>query len=82
MPIFIKEYQHNTGLPSSLQHDGVMLAVSYLPSSSGEGQRDLVALPPSRSGVGRVRHAIRQTDTPHPNPSPEEEGLRKHQSAS
>ena len=29
----------------------------------------------SRSGVGRLPHALRPDDSPHPNPSPEGEGL-------
>ncbi len=46
------------------------------PSSSGEGQRDLASLMPSRSGVGSVRQSEPHSDTPHPNPSPEGEGRR------
>jgi propionyl-CoA carboxylase alpha chain len=43
------------------------------PSSSGEGPRDLASLMPSRSGVGSISQE--QTSPPHPNPSPEGEGL-------
>ena len=35
----------------------------------------LGSLLPSRSGVGFLRLINREADTPHPNPSPEEEGL-------
>jgi DNA mismatch repair protein MutL len=45
----------------------------FTPSSSGEGQRDLASLMLSRSGVGRRGGA--QTYRPHPNPSPQGEGL-------
>jgi DNA mismatch repair protein MutL len=42
-------------------------------SSLGEGQRDLASMMPSRSGVGH--RGWPQTYRPHPNPSPEGEGL-------
>ena len=45
----------------------------FTPSSSGEGQRDLASLMPSRSGVGH--RSWPQTYRPHPNPSPEGEGF-------
>ena len=44
------------------------------PSSLGEGQRDLASSMPSRSGVGP--RSLLNADSPHPNPSPEGEGLR------
>jgi DNA mismatch repair protein MutL len=46
----------------------------YSPSSSGEGQRDLASLMLSRSGVGVRGWSL--PNSPHPNPSPEGEGLR------
>ncbi len=45
----------------------------FNPSSSGEGQRDLASLMLSRSGVGE--RGWPQPYSPHPNPSPEGEGL-------
>ena len=50
--------------------------VRFPPSPLGEGQRDLAALLPSRSGVGVfLPRWFAWKENPHPNPSPEEEGL-------
>ena len=45
----------------------------YSPYPSGEGQRDLASLMLSRSGVGE--RGWSQPYSPHPNPSPEGDGL-------
>jgi DNA mismatch repair protein MutL len=46
----------------------------YSPSSSGEGQRDLASLMLSSGGEGP--RGYRPSYSPHPNHSPEEDGLR------
>jgi hypothetical protein len=54
---------------------GDMMGRHYSPLPQAGGVVRLGSLLLSRSGVGILRHAQCHADRPHPNPSPEGEGL-------